>query len=137
MDFLENRDLVLFTFIFICSSYVWAHVGIYSLCVSAVKTVALKTLSYIVDENQLDLLRLGFEMLQFFLSKVQGALADGTTVHAQCMASEMIRGLSNLAKNDFNKRLMVAQGKYCTSVRRDIQSPRIRPVIDVFRFFVF
>ena len=76
-------------------------------------------------------------MLQFFLSKVQGALAEGKTIHAQCMASEMIRGLSNLAKNDFNKRLMVAQGKYCTSVRRDIKSPRIRPGIDVFCLFVF
>ena len=110
---------------------------LHNLCVSVVKAVALTTLSYIVDETQLDLLRLDFEMLQFFLSKVQGALAEGSPVHAQCMASEMIRGLSNLAKNDFNKRLTVAQGKYCTSVRRDIKSPRIRPGIDVFCLLVF
>ena len=97
--------------------------------------MALTTLSYIVDETQLDLLRLDFEMLQFFLSKVQGALAEGKTIYAQCMASEMIRGLSNLAKNDFNKRLTVAQGKYCTSVRKDIKSPRIQPVIDVSCLF--
>ena len=84
--------------------------------VSVVKALALTTLSYIVDETQLDLLRLDSEMLQFFLSKVQGSLAEGTAVNAQCVASEVIRGLSNLAKNDFNKRLMVSQGKYRTSV---------------------
>ena len=120
MDSLGNRDLVLFTFIFICSSYVWAHVGIYSLCVSAVKTVALKTLSYIVDENQLDLLRLDFVMLQFFLNNIQGALAAGTHTHGNYITNGMLRGLSLFAKNDFNKRLMVAQGNSYTSVNRCI-----------------
>ena len=108
---LENRDLVLSTFNFICPSYVWTHVDIYSLCVSGVKAVALLTLSYIVDETQLDLLRLDFEMLQFFLNNIQGALAAGTHTHGNYITNGMLRGLSLFAKNDFNKILMVAQGR--------------------------
>ena len=72
--------------------------------------MALSLLSDIVDESQLDLLHLDAEMLEFFLNKIQGALAAGKTVHEGCMSSEMLRGLSLLAKNDFNRRLMVAQG---------------------------
>ena len=108
---LENRDLVLPTFNFICPSYVWVHVDICSVCVSAVKAVALLTLSYIADETQLDLLRLDFEMLQFFLNNIQGALDTGTHSREGYATHEVIRGLSLFAKNDFNKILMVAQGR--------------------------
>ena len=111
LDSLENRDLVLSTFNFICPSYVWTHVDIYRLCVSGVKAVALLTLSYIVDETQLDLLRLDFEMLQFFLNNIKDALATETHCVAGYATHEVIRGLSLFAKNDFNKILMVAQSR--------------------------
>ena len=82
------------------------------LCVSVVKAVALMTLSYFVDESQLDLLRLDAHMLQFFLDHIQAALRSRKFGHAGWMISEVIRGLSNLAKNDFNKHLIVSQGNH-------------------------
>ena len=82
------------------------------LCVSVVKNVALITLSYFVDESQLDLLRLDAHMLQFFLDHIQAALRSRKFGHAGWMISEVIHGLSNLAKNDFNKHLIVSQGNH-------------------------
>ena len=75
-----------------------------------VKSLALRTLSHIVDESQLDLVRLDAEMLQVFLDNVQGALAAGETSHGNSTTSGMLHDLAFLARNDFNKRLMVAQG---------------------------
>ena len=73
--------------------------------------MALSLLSDIVDESQLDLLHLDAEMLEFFLNKIQGALAAGKPTHDTFVTSELLRALSLLAKNNFNKRLMVAQGE--------------------------
>ena len=70
------------------------------------------TLAYIVDESQRDLVRLDAEMLRFFLDNIQAALAAQKPYHAKWTTSEVLRGLSFLAKNEFNKNLMVAQGNF-------------------------
>ena len=92
--------------------------------VSVVKAVALMTLSYFVDESQLDLVRLDAQMLQFFLDNIQAALHSRKLLHGKWTTSEVIRGLSNLAKNDFNKRLMVCL-LYTSPSPRDRVSSRM------------
>ena len=80
--------------------------------VSVVRTVALMTLSYIVDDGQLDLVRLDPAMLQHFLDNVQCALTTEKPFHGRWTTSEILRGFSNLARSDFNRGLMVAQGNW-------------------------
>nr|KAG5703478.1 hypothetical protein BaRGS_020112 [Batillaria attramentaria] len=74
------------------------------------RAIALMTVSYLVNESQLSLLEMSPGILQYYTDRVQQALAAQKGHNGGWRTEEVLSGLSMLAKNDFNKRLMVAKG---------------------------
>ena len=76
---------------------------------------ALLTLAFIVEEDQLNLIRLDPEMLQIFLDYIRGAVVAKKKIQSQFTVDELLAGLCALARNEFNRILMVTQGQCSTN----------------------
>ena len=71
--------------------------------------MALLTLAYVVDDTELELLELDHNLLHFCLQLLEVALQDPGK--KSWYIDELLVGLSQAARLDFNRRLLVATGK--------------------------
>jgi hypothetical protein len=77
-----------------------------------VESIALAVLAHVVTDEQMDLIRLPPRILEFFHNNLRQAVNRRLPGADHWQIAEMLGTLAELAHCDFNKRLMVSQGKF-------------------------
>lgn len=77
-----------------------------------VRSIAMLTLRYVVENMQVDMMQLDSDILQYYLDILQAHIVKGLQAdEGQALnMEEILSGLSDFAKNDRNKHLIVAKG---------------------------
>jgi hypothetical protein len=75
-----------------------------------VESIAVALLSFIVRDDELDVIRLQPNTLEFFNSTLRQAVDTRQIGAGNWQLEEMLLSLSQLARCDFNKRMMASPG---------------------------
>lgn len=76
-----------------------------------IRTLALCTLSFLVEDHEQDLLKVDKFLLQYCVQCIYGAADSKGKSHNGWLMEELLALLSRLARNDSNKRLILRTGK--------------------------
>ena len=75
--------------------------------------MALITMAFLVEDSDLDLIRLDCDTLQYFLDTTSASFVSQGRESEGWQTDAVVHGLSQFARNDVNCRRIVAQGHFC------------------------
>ncbi|XP_025099245.1 uncharacterized protein LOC112567024 isoform X1 [Pomacea canaliculata] len=75
-----------------------------------IQTLALCTLSFLVEDHELDLLKVDKSLMQYCVQCIYGAADSKRKSHNGWLMEELLALLSRLVRNDSNKRLILRTG---------------------------
>lgn len=76
-----------------------------------IQELAHCALSFLVEDDELDLMKVNKLLLQYWFQCIYGAADSKSQSHNGWLMEEVLAFLSRLARNDYNKRLILRTGK--------------------------